>query len=463
MNYFMSLVVKKILMRINKNAFTLVELIVVITILAILATVWFVSFSGYLAWTRDTNRIAQLKSMSDALELYRTKKDLPIPDDKVDVQASGSTIAYQWNIWANVLETIEYTEKGLDPKDKNYFTYYLTKDKKYFQLMAFLEEETEDTLAWNNLFNTSQAVDYSERVPHVKWKKLWILIGEDNVPIQNISNVTSSWYLDISDVWSTVYSAILWDEDIVSWSGGNLSWIHYKWSCKRIKQVKGWSDDWIYTIDPKSDWVWIEVYCDMSIDWWWWTLVGVSESRSVDTSVLLLDSYIWDTPSDLSTDKLYSFDASDINFTEVAMWKIWDHDKYFSFEVPDWFENVRAFESENSWTETCVYNDVYYSYNWWDNKYWSRFYQYEETLISNRRDNIYWGVDLATIADCSTSSELLALYRWNDWHTCYWWNCGNPSGSIRSYDSLNYTPVFSSMDVANIYSSWSNSVWLMVR
>jgi len=33
--------------------------------------------------------------MSDALELYRTRKDLPIPDDKVDVKASGTTIAYQ--------------------------------------------------------------------------------------------------------------------------------------------------------------------------------------------------------------------------------------------------------------------------------------------------------------------------------------------------------------------------------
>ncbi|MDQ7009472.1 MAG: type II secretion system protein [Candidatus Gracilibacteria bacterium] len=51
----------------KKRAFTLVELIVVITILAILATVGFVSFSGYLAGTRDVNRISQLKSMSDAL------------------------------------------------------------------------------------------------------------------------------------------------------------------------------------------------------------------------------------------------------------------------------------------------------------------------------------------------------------------------------------------------------------
>ena len=171
----------------NKKAFTLVELIVVITILAILATVGFVSFSWYLAWARDTNRIAQLKSMSDALELYRTKKDLPIPDDKVDVQADGTTIAYQWYIWANVLETIEYTEKGLDPKDKNYFSYYLTKNKKYFQLMAFLEEENEDVLAW--VFTNTKAVDYSARVPKLLWKKLWVLTDEENTPIQEMSEI----------------------------------------------------------------------------------------------------------------------------------------------------------------------------------------------------------------------------------------------------------------------------------
>ena len=257
----------------KKQAFTLVELIVVITILAILATVGFVSFSWYLAWTRDTNRIAQLKSMSDALELYRTKKDLPIPDDKVDIQASWNTIAYQWYIWANVLETIEYTEKWLDPKDKWYFSYYLTKNKKHFQLLSFLEEASEDTLAWNNIFNNSQAVDYEERVPHVKWKKLWILTDENNTPIQDVSIVTSDWYLDISDVWTTVYKSIISDEEITSWSWTALSWLHTNWSCKRIKQVKGWSDDWVYTIDPEANGVWFEVYCDMTTDWWWWTLI----------------------------------------------------------------------------------------------------------------------------------------------------------------------------------------------
>ena len=85
------------------QAFTLVELIVVVTILAILATIWFVSYSSYLAWTRYTNRTSQLKSISDWLELYRTRHDLPLPNDYVEVKSSWSLIAYQWYVWKWVL------------------------------------------------------------------------------------------------------------------------------------------------------------------------------------------------------------------------------------------------------------------------------------------------------------------------------------------------------------------------
>ncbi|MDQ7009197.1 MAG: type II secretion system protein, partial [Candidatus Gracilibacteria bacterium] len=156
-------------------AFTLVELIVVITILAILATVGFVSFSGYLAGTRDVNRVSQLKSMSDALELYRTKKDLPTPDDFVEIKTNTRTIAYQGYIGKDVLETIEYTESGLDPKDKQYFSYYLTRNKKYFQLMALLEEPSEDVVARvNTRFTPTNAIDYTDRFPKTTGKKLGI-------------------------------------------------------------------------------------------------------------------------------------------------------------------------------------------------------------------------------------------------------------------------------------------------
>ena len=47
------------------------------------------------------------------------------------------------------LEQIEYSQKGMDPKDGTYFTYYVSDDMKYFQLMAFLEQAKKDTVALN--------------------------------------------------------------------------------------------------------------------------------------------------------------------------------------------------------------------------------------------------------------------------------------------------------------------------
>ena len=299
----------------NIKAFTLVELIVVITILAILATVGFVSFSWYLAWARDTNRIAQLKSMSDALELYRTKKDLPIPDDKVDVQASGSTIAYQWYIWANVLETIEYTEKGLDPKDKSYFSYYLTKDKKAYQLMNFLEDANEDVLAW--IFNDTKAVDYEWRVPKVLWKKLWILTDDENTPIQDISSIQTSWFLDVALTFES-YISHLSDEKSITGTWfvlkplwlSLLNWKQYR-SCKEIRDNEQFSENEndMYFIRP--EWYPLfQVYCDMTDDWWWWT-------RYVE----IKGNYTWDDASDCA-DRLERIDNDTLScFYPYKMWK----------------------------------------------------------------------------------------------------------------------------------------------
>lgn len=98
-------------------AFTLVELIVVVTILAVLATIGFVSYSSYLTWVRDTNRISQLVSISDGLELYSTRNNLPLPDDYIEIKINGNLIAYQGKVWANVLETIDFSKWWVDPKD----------------------------------------------------------------------------------------------------------------------------------------------------------------------------------------------------------------------------------------------------------------------------------------------------------------------------------------------------------
>lgn len=122
------------------KAFTLVELIVVITIVGILSTIGFVSYSNYLTGARDSNRIAQMIKISESLQIFASKNSLPLPDNKVDITASGMIIASQGYIGTQVLETIDYSDGGLDPKDDTPFTYMVSKDRKSLQLLALMEE-----------------------------------------------------------------------------------------------------------------------------------------------------------------------------------------------------------------------------------------------------------------------------------------------------------------------------------
>ncbi len=210
-------------------AFTLVELIVVITIIGILSTVWFVSYSNYLTWARDSNRYSQMTKLSDSLQVYATTKSLPLPDDYIEITASwaSNVIAYQWYVWTDVLETIDYTNGGRDPKDDSFYTYYLTKDRKSLQLMALMEESGK--VAQNNstqlLTHTTFAADYSSRFPKVYGKKLWVFVSNNsntfNAPIQEIASIWSAWVLDIKNTQENI-RAVFWEGLEISWTGSSL-------------------------------------------------------------------------------------------------------------------------------------------------------------------------------------------------------------------------------------------------
>jgi prepilin-type N-terminal cleavage/methylation domain-containing protein len=94
----------------NKNsyAFTLVELIVVITILAVLSTIAFISFQGYTVNARDSVRLADMNNISKGFNIkITTAIKLPVPDDKIDITASGTILTYQGYAGQQVLGNIE--------------------------------------------------------------------------------------------------------------------------------------------------------------------------------------------------------------------------------------------------------------------------------------------------------------------------------------------------------------------
>lgn len=263
----------------HTKAFTLVELIVVIVILWVLSTIGFVSYNGYLWGARDSNRVTQLKNISDSLTLYATDKNLPLPDDYVTVLAGSNVVGYQWYAGQNTLELINYTNGGIDPKDDTYFTYYLSADRKKVQLLAFLEE-TDNLQANTNIkipwVAQTYAADYSNRFAKVYGKKLWVMtLTSNKQPIQEVGTIATAGSLDISTA-AVSYTAHMSDNtsDNISGTGGVLVNITPNASCKRIKEVGDSNGSGRYNINPTGTGSPFEVYCDMENGWGGWTMIG---------------------------------------------------------------------------------------------------------------------------------------------------------------------------------------------
>jgi len=125
----------------KKQAFTLVELIVTITILAILATIWFVALQSYTKNARDWQRIADLNSIKKSLELFIIEKWFyPTPDTPVWITYSWSLAWTQWTLWDTVTRNLEkLNKKPTDPLTQNEYTYSLTNLKNEYQLSAIVE------------------------------------------------------------------------------------------------------------------------------------------------------------------------------------------------------------------------------------------------------------------------------------------------------------------------------------
>lgn len=85
----------------NKGGFTLIELIVVITILAILGTIAFISLQGYSWDARNSKRLSDLASITSAINLKRVDGVGII--DLVDRWSLTSGL-WDYEIWWDVAE-----------------------------------------------------------------------------------------------------------------------------------------------------------------------------------------------------------------------------------------------------------------------------------------------------------------------------------------------------------------------
>jgi prepilin-type N-terminal cleavage/methylation domain-containing protein len=250
----------------NKTWFTLVELIVVITILSVLATIWFVSFTWYWVSARDSVRLADTHSIEKSLWIYKLKNSrYPIPEDKVDITSSWRIVNYQWYAGKQVLWSIWVHWGWVDPLTQEYYTYATNANRVKYQLLSYFEDlENVNKQAW--LVSNSYA-NVSNMYPQLSWDKVWIVINNTTKePLQK-----SGMNLDISQPTST-YEVHMSNNEVVT--GTNVSlWIIYpKSSCNRLKENDNSLQDGKYMIEPLADGNEIEVLCDMTTDGGGWTL-----------------------------------------------------------------------------------------------------------------------------------------------------------------------------------------------
>lgn len=184
-----------------KKAFTLLELVVVLTIVSVLSVVGLASYSSYAISSRDSARVMDLKNITKTLEYYAIEhNNYPLPTDSVAVTFAWVTIWDQWTIGQSVQEKLQrLTSIPVDPLTGNQYAYSVTQDKMHYQLGTLAEWGTpvvftSQTFADNKTASAVIEGNYNNPTIHVKTSGMNYALA-----LPSILNGDMS-YTDINDI-----------------------------------------------------------------------------------------------------------------------------------------------------------------------------------------------------------------------------------------------------------------------
>ncbi len=122
----------------SKRGFTLVELMIVITVIAILATIAVVSFTRVQKQARDTKRKAEVKSLETALQAYYTEKNTyPVQAVSADIATALAT-----PLTSTYINAMPISPNGVPATNANSAYHYVSVDGSKYGLCAGLEIST---------------------------------------------------------------------------------------------------------------------------------------------------------------------------------------------------------------------------------------------------------------------------------------------------------------------------------
>lgn len=231
----------------NKKGFTLVELIVVITILSILWLIAFISLQWYSKASRDSKRIADMSRIKTSLELFQIESwKYPEPSWVIDMTYSGTIAAWhQGTFWDSTYRNVEKLDKiPLDPVTESEYTYSVTNSRKEFQIGWILETDdfvlgdTNNVNAWENLARAKIAWSYNWSILKVsKWNKLYLLsvpsiICADGFTIEeclNQNKLVFDWFRNLPPSYKATQYKQLWEWSTLNLVNSSADILMYSW------------------------------------------------------------------------------------------------------------------------------------------------------------------------------------------------------------------------------------------
>lgn len=391
---------------IKNKAFTLVELIIVITILAILATIAFISFKNYAGNARDGNKLTTLSNIEKWLSLYQIKTgSYPAPDS---VYGSGSyswaLLSQVWYVWSGVVQSINMNKVPKDPIVDFEYTYWLSNNKKYYQLGTVLENNE------TALIQQTYANNYTSKVVwNYKWLitfSTWGINYISNLPslvftqtgIQNFEDTWNNPKFVINNGWNLVKPYDTNDTETIETTLEKLT--QTGWIQLRAEPMPWNIDEWNSQSGTLKEQLW---YSEDEI---WGVIYG--EKYYTDKQ-----NISWWTSSSSSSSVIPVVQWRDISWTSC------DNDDYV---FTQWWVTYRwAGCNSVLWTGIEWSGDNCYNYAWdpatcWTTQMASTAKEKDWNGTTGKVNNIWW--KLYTYAQATAPNENAS--------TTTWWAC--PSG-----------------------------------
>ncbi|QFR39410.1 prepilin-type N-terminal cleavage/methylation domain-containing protein [Candidatus Gracilibacteria bacterium 28_42_T64] len=150
-------------MNMKKQAFTIIELIVAITIMAIISIIAFISLQGYSKNARDSVRQSDIAQITSVMGLYEKQVGrFPKPTEGVDITYSGAQVWNQGTIGDSVILNLgDFNQKPVDPLTGSEYTYSRLNTKSEYEVAAVMEGGISQNILTGNTYAEGNITGYT--------------------------------------------------------------------------------------------------------------------------------------------------------------------------------------------------------------------------------------------------------------------------------------------------------------